>query len=460
MRASNLPNPGKLQSSQRLRREVALAVSDIEQSPSVDRKTELANFFSEVAGYLGGTVTPVEPGVSYPKSTSRKYGTMGDSRLGISLYTGGRNQFFKSFGLASWLDSASNGRIVLEPNAHTAISGTNTTEMVARLDSDIAKIKAAGVTHVFFIGGTNDYSASIEPATTQANILTIVSRAQAAGLTVIAIAETPRRAGDTEDVKNKHYALRKWYMTILAEKCWVVDVWKDLCDPVDPRVMAAGVTYDGQHGGPAWQKVFGNRLFHETSHVWPATQLTELATRSLTPNPTLTGNTGKIASTATNTTGQLATGFTLEGGALDGLTCVASVKESQDGGQYQVLRITGTPTAAENSYSFYVEPSATPVQGTKVKGLCELNWVATNMLQCSLNLLAFPKYFSKVDGDTNGSGDATIVMPTAHVGSKETTELLIESDANAYRLYVSITFKPNVAVDATIVIGRMGVLPA
>lgn len=460
MRASNLPNPGKLQSSQRLRREVALAVSDIEQSPSVDRKTQLANFFSEVAGYLGGTVTPVEPSLAYPKSLSRKFGTMGDSRLGISLYVGGRNVFFKSFGLAHWLQSASNGRMILEPAAHTAISGTNTDEMVARLDGDIAKIKAAGVTHVYFIGGTNDLSASIPLARSQSNILTIVQKAQDAGITVIAIAETPRRPADQQSWKDQHYALHQWYLTTLAQKCWVVDCWPDLCNPLDPQVIVDGVTYDGQHGNPAWQKVFGNRLWHETSHVWPDSILPDLLTKSLTPNPTLTGNAGKIASTATNTTGQIATGYTLEGGNLDGLTCVASVKANPDGGQFQVLRITGTPTKADNSYSFYIEPGSTPVQGTSVKGVGQLGWVGTGLVVCSLNLLSFPKYFSKVDGDTNGSSDANIVLPTAHIGSRETTPLLMEADSTAYRVYVSINLKVNTPVDVTIVVGRLGVLPA
>lgn len=457
MRASNLPNPGKLQSSQRLRREVALAVSDIEQSPSTDRKTQLAGFFAEVASYLGGTVTPTPTGVTYPSTTNRLYGTLGDSRLGLSLFTAGRHAYLKSMGLCHWLSSASHGRIQLNPDAQTAVAGSDTNQMIARLSADVAKLKAAGVTVVFFIGGTNDYSSSITDAQTRSNILTIINRLKTEGFIPIAIAETPRRAEDSEDVKNRHYALRKWYIETLKDTCWVVDVWRDLCDPLDQRVMTATAqtTYDNQHGNPTWQKAFGNRLWHEVSHVFPLTNiLPKSATDTKTPNPTMTGTGGRIATT--NTTGQVATGFTIEGGDLDGLTTVMSKKTHPEYGEYQVIRVTGTPTKDTNQLSFYVEPGTAPALGEKVKGVCEIGWVGTGVVTASLNLLSFPKYFSKIDGDPYSS---TTLLPTAHIGSRETPVLLMEADATAYRLYVPLHFAVNQAVDATFVISRMGALP-
>lgn len=459
MKASDLKNPGKLQNNQRLRQEVALAISNIQTSPLADRKAELAAFFADAASFLGATVTPTNPGVQYPTTTNRLYGTAGDSRLGLSLFTSGRHAYFKSMGLTTWLSSASHGRIQLNPDAQTAVAGSDTNQMIARLDADVAKLKAAGVQVVFFIGGTNDYSSSITDAQTRANILTIINRLKAEGFIPIAIAETPRRAEDTEDVKNRHYALRKWYIETLSQTCWVADVWRDLCDPLDQRVMTAtaSTTYDNQHGNPTWQKAFGNRLWHEVSHVFPlANVLPKQASDCKTPNCLMTGTTGKIAATATNTTGQVATGFTIEGGDLDGLTTVMSKKTHPEYGEYQVIRVTGTPTKDTNQLSFYVEPTATPALGEKVKGVCEMGWVGTGIVTASLNLLSFPKYFSKIDGDPFSS---TLLLPQAHFGTRETSPLLMEADATSYRLYNALHFAVNVPVDATFVISRMGALP-
>lgn len=411
-------------------------------------------------GGNGGSGSTSRKGEFPVRTTNRLYGTAGDSRLGLSLYAGGAlNRFLKSMGLCHWIDSFSGGRAMLNIDAHTAIAGSDTNQMVARLEDDVAKLKASGVKVVFFIGGTNDYTSSIAPATTRANIQTVVKRLTDEGFTVVTLAETPRRASDTEEVKNAHYLLHRWLVEDLATSYFVIDQWDDLCDPIDRRIMVdePGVTYDNQHGAPTWQQRFGRAIWHGVEHLFPRASILPVGNdnETVTPNALFAGTAGRIDTRSVSASGSVATGWTLEGDTATGLTVVMSKGSHPEYGATQIMRITGT-AAEGNELKLYCEPSVAQALGTKLKGVGEIQWRGQNLVTASLNLLAFPSYTSKIDGDAYS---LTTLQPTQHIGSRETPVALLEDQyATSCRLYYSIRVLAGVEVDITLVMSRAGLL--
>lgn len=441
---------------------VAKDFRTLSQSSSRSSATEIALYTSRVDKLVQSlTAAGYAQGITLRKPI-RNVGALADSRFGLSQFIGGRNVFFKSMGLMHWLASASESRIFMPETLNKGVTGQTTSQILARIDTEIAAFQAGKVDAVFVICGTNDWSSGATLPQVQANILQIGQRLVQANLFPIFIAECPRRSTDPEAMKNNHYALHQWYLGELrAAGYFVCDVWDALCSDTDKRVIPEGSTFDGQHGLPWWQKAFADLLWAQVRgvfqlpHQYPVTgDLWSASTPqgSLTANPLLTGTGGSKETGPV--TGQIATGFKVA--ATTDLTTVCSKEPHPLGyGEVQVLRITSANVVDANSaVTFWIEPSAAPVLNDNVKALCRVSYenaVLGTLNRVSLNLLSLPKFFSKVDGDAYG---ATTPLPEKHAGSRETPVLLIDSDTTNWRAYVSIQFIPGSRVDCTVRISQ------
>lgn len=403
---------------------------------------------------------------------ARTAGMLGDSRFGLSNFTAANGAaFYKSMGLISWLQSASYGVLSIPETNNFGVAGENTQQILARTPAAITALKAAGANVCFYIGGTNDYTSGITDDQRKTNVLATLDLLVKAGLMPIVFCETPRRAEDPVDYINRHWNYRLWLKTELPKRGYaVVDVWPFLCDPANPKVVPANSTYDGQHGNPTQQQKMGLSAWRQMSRVFGSKSIlpvdnTEYSAAtpggSCTKNPMMTGTTGNKAANA-NATGSIATNWNIEGENMAGLTVACSKETHSLYGETQVLRITGKSTSGADkipALSFYQDPATAPANGEKYKLVNDLNWESKydNLINCSLNMLSFPKYFSKIDGDAYS---ATTVLPRVQppLRSRECPILTVDANTTGYRSYVSISVLPNTDVDVTIRISRFATL--
>lgn len=414
-------------------------------------------------------VTPFD--VTY--KASRYAAMLGDSRFGLSNFVAANGAaFYKSMGLISWLQAASYGALSVPETLNFGVPGENTAQILARTATAIAAIKAAGADVCFFIGGTNDYTGGITDDQRKANVLAILKLVADNGIMPIVFAETPRRKEDPAEYIERHWQYRLWMLNELPKLGYMVlDVWPYLASKDNPKVVPDNSTYDGQHGNPtqqqamglyAWRQVagiFGNRSILPISNaIYNAATAPQ---GSLTRNPMMTGSGGGKAANA-NFSGSIADSWNIEGENMAGLTVTGSKEVHPLYGEIQVLRIVGKSTGAADkvpALSFYQDPISAPAVGNKIKLVADINWnsIYDNVINVSLNLVQFPKFFSKIDGDAYS---ATTTLPKVQppFRSRETPLFVPDSTATGYRSYVSIAVQPNKDTDLTVRISRFGTL--
>jgi lysophospholipase L1-like esterase len=123
----------------------------------------------------------VSAGISKAKNRltyGSRFGFEGDSISAMSWFNWSRSTNY----VAS-LSLLSQGKFKI--CADVAVAGTTTTNILARIQSDIAILQASNVQTVVFMGGTNDAGQSIPLATTKSNYRAIVSALMNAGFQVI-----------------------------------------------------------------------------------------------------------------------------------------------------------------------------------------------------------------------------------------------------------------------------------
>lgn len=404
---------------------------------------------------------------------NRAAGMLGDSRFGLSNFVAANGAaFYKSMGLISWMQAASYGVLSIPETSNFGVAGENTQQILARTPAAITALKAANANVCFYIGGTNDYTAGITDDQRKANVLATLDLLVKAGIMPIVFCETPRRSTDPVDYIERHWVYRDWLRTDLPKLGYaVLDVWPFLADPNNPKVVPPNSTYDGQHGNPTQQQIMGVSAWRQVAKVFGSKSILptnnadyNAATApggSTTKNPMMLGTTGSKAANA-NATGQIAANWNLEGENMAGLTVACSKEVHPLYGETQVLRITGKSTGAADkvpALSFYQDPAVAPVNGEKYKVVADVNWnsVYDNLINCSANLLSFPKFFSKIDGDAY---NAQTVLPRIQppFRSRETPILTVDANTTGYRSYISIAVQPNKDTDVTIRISRMATL--
>lgn len=141
-----------------------------------------------------------------------------------------------------WVDQVqmrSLGRMLLASNA--GVTGNTTAQMLARLSTDVLAYTPKLVT---VLGGTNDITQSVSAATTKANLASIVTTLQAAGIAVVMCTIPPRQ--DTTSGSSTA-GLNAWIRQYAGTHgCYLLDVYKATVDRTTNQ-YASGYAADSVH---------------------------------------------------------------------------------------------------------------------------------------------------------------------------------------------------------------------
>lgn len=281
-----------------------------------------------------------------------------------------------SVGWVHWLQMITDARFDYSNDDNLAISGSDTSEVVVRLDGLLNHPAQIAI----IVAGTNDRTAGLTAQQTIANLQTIQSAVLAAGKTLIWIAETPRgRPSDMSLALSgqqllNHQTVRRWQLAqARVAGVFVADPSVTMTLPGDPSAAAYDVMLrDSIH-------------FSASGGLATAQALRPIIEQLLPARPRLPANTIDVFDPVTNPGGALntnalllgsagalgtATGQIADGWALstmpDGLAVVAS-KAIIDGLEWQRLVISGTPTTA--TALSLTAPITTLVQGDQVSAV-------------------------------------------------------------------------------------------
>lgn len=304
-------------------------------------------------------------------------GLMGDSRIYSSHITDGgtagttypaqeiatTRDDLNMNGLAHHLQLVSGGAIICPRSCNYGISGQRTWEMLARVDTAVAGMQAAGATLVVLLMSTNDRGAAgITHVDSIANITAIKDKFLAAGIAVVIVAEEPR--GDTTftaqrlsaTLLKEHMMVRRAIMGMHnGRTVFSVDAWSKFADLASANGDALlGYTADGLHANGILNHKLARSIWDgHLSKILPAyswapagvaDEYSAINTAgAINLNPCMTGTGGVLGASMT---GQMATSWT--GAAVPANATIAASKVTGANGeavQQFVIGSTGSITS-------------------------------------------------------------------------------------------------------------------
>jgi hypothetical protein len=352
-------------------------------------------------------------------------------------------------------------------------------ESCARSDADL----------VLYLCSTNDRTAGLTVAQTQANITTALNRLRAAGKKVIILAEMPR--GDTTYTTKRltspqldyHLRVAQWVRNLRMPGVYVVDPWPVMALATSTTGDAiVGATYDGLHPcfASAYQvgtlvantvaslvQPFNGILPCSNSDVWSANNPSgSLVSNPMLANPSVT----PAASSGVTISGLLPANWVHQCNNMSGLT-LAYGTTTLNGVSYLTVTLSGTPTVASPRLDVSCTLTAAQIAGIAAGDVVQtmgvgymqagstglatatLNqylWNATNTAYMAAVVSGYSitspsSSFSTVYGGTTGQwGGLFETEKATYDGSG-----LGSSTQAQWRLYMT----QNVAVNATFLIG-------
>ena len=394
------------------------------------------------------------------KPLRRNIAIYGDSRTANNSSLTVPNKITENYGYASWLGQYTQGRVLFEPAFNFGVGGDTSSLWAARVNTVIAS--AADV--VVCLISTNDRTADFTLAQTQQNIEMTVTRLKQAGKIVVFINETPRGGANALSAPRQliHEQVRAWvnnYLPKLGVR--VVDVWDKMTD-------TAAVTVDGLHFNPVGANIVGQALAREIEDLFntpaPLPRVTSAFDSALNPfgqinsNALLTGTTGTKGGSA-NTTGDVATGYTVAGSSWTGMTVVAS-KEAAAVGEAQVLKFSGTPTVSSSLYTFeQVINLANAKLAGNIRAIANIEVEMEGCLGVSLD-------FRFLDSGTFNSKCCDryqdgFPMPSIKIsGVQETPATTITAGCTEVKVRVSVYGNTNVPMSGTVKISQLAAIAA
>ena len=394
------------------------------------------------------------------KPLRRNIAIYGDSRTANCSSGTLPNKITENYGYASWLGQYSEGRIFFEPAFNFGVGGDTSAQWAARVGTVIAS--AADI--VVCLISTNDRTSDFTLAQTQQNIEGVVMKLKQAGKIVVFINETPRGGANALTAPRQlvHEQVRAWinsYLPRLGVR--VVDVWDKMTD-------TASVTVDGLHWNPVGARIVGEALAREIKDLFDspvplprATSPYDSATNTfgqINSNALLTGTTGTKSGSA-NTTGDIATGYSVAGSSWTGMTVVAS-KEAAEVGEAQVFKFSGTPTASGSLYTFeQVITLANAKLAANIKAVADIEFEMTGCLGVSLD-------FRFIDTGTYNSKccdryqDGFPMASTNVRGIQETPTTAITSTCTEVKIRVCVYGSQNTPMSGTVKIKQLAAIAA
>ena len=249
--------------------------------------------------------------------------------------------------------------------AYAGVSGNNTTQMLARLNTDVIAYHPGWCV---VEGGVNDILNGLTSATSIANLTAIYNALNAAGIKTIMLTVTPTTSVGSDA---RQFAINSWMKSFAATNpnLIVVDAAAAMIDANSGTVAPLpNATLDGVHFASLAGYLVGKAIATALAGAVPPTP----AIISNNDPSTLVVNglqIGTAGSTGSGASGSVSNSWTLTGYA--GATCIGSKGTRGDGlGAVQTITMTGT---SANSY-------------------CELKqtitgWTGTDTLQVQAEIL-------------------------------------------------------------------------
>lgn len=369
-------------------------------------------------------------------------------------------------GFADWAVSETGGLAAFPLALNKGIDGNTTSQMLARLQTDVIANSNAFDVMVHF-GTGNDRIKGMTLEQTIRNLEYMYSALIKRGKIVIAIAETPvmgANVGLPAQQTANHFAVHNWYLNVAPSLgVVVVNPWDEMVDPASGSNFwpLGGLTGDGLHPTAAGARIIGRNVAEPLKRLFTFPAVLPTANvaydaalvpgGSLIPNSLLTGTNGVLGG-GSNATGQLASSCTLLGSDLNGLAVAAS-KEAADFGFKQVLRITGMPSGTTPTLTLEqsVDVSKLAV-GQRLRAVAGWEFISVNtsVLQVALQIVAVGASGTTV-AQIGQNQELNHAMPIGTIAGTLVTQTLALSEMpTSLKLRLSIIFKPGTGQDATI----------
>ncbi|NWC01585.1 GDSL-type esterase/lipase family protein [Pseudomonas sp. G1002] len=369
-------------------------------------------------------------------------------------------------GFADWAVSETGGLAAFPLALNKGIDGNTTSQMLARLQTDVIANSNAFDVMVHF-GTGNDRIKGMTLEQTIRNLEYLYSALIKRAKIVIAIAETPvmgANVGLPAQQTANHFAVHNWYLNVAPSLgVVVVNPWDEMVDPASGSNFwpLGGLTGDGLHPTAAGARIIGRKVAEALRRLltFPAVLPTAnvaydaalVPGGSLIPNSLLTGTNGVLGG-GSNATGQLASSCTLLGSDLNGLAVAAS-KEAADFGFKQVLRITGMPSGTTPTLTLEQSVDVSKVAvGQRLRAVAGWEFISVNtsVLQVALQIVAVGASGTTV-AQIGQNQELNHAMPIGTIAGTLVTQTLTLSEVpTSLKLRLSIIFKSGTGQDATI----------
>lgn len=369
-------------------------------------------------------------------------------------------------GFADWAVSETGGLAAFPLSLNKGIDGNTTSQMLARLQTDVIANSNSFDVMVHF-GTGNDRIKGMTLEQTIRNLEYMYSALIKRGKIVIAIAETPvmgANVGLPAQQTANHFAVHNWYLNVAPSLgVVVVNPWDEMVDPASGSNFwpFGGLTGDGLHPTAAGARIIGRKVAEALKRLFTFPAVLPTANvaydaalvpgGSLIPNSLLIGTNGVLGG-GSNATGQLASSCTLLGSDLNGLAVAAS-KEAADFGFKQVLRITGMPSGTTPTLTLEqsVDVSKLAV-GQRLRAVAGWEFISVNtsVLQVALQIVAVGASGTTV-AQIGQNQELNHAMPIGTIAGTLVTQTLALSEVpTSLKLRLSIIFKSGTGQDATI----------
>ncbi|MBP6953023.1 MAG: hypothetical protein KBC45_01195 [Pseudomonas sp.] len=369
-------------------------------------------------------------------------------------------------GFTDWAVSETGGLAVFPLALNKGIDGNTTSQMLARLQTDVIANSSAFDVMVHF-GTGNDRIHGMSLDQTIRNLEYLYAALLKRGKVVIAIAETPvigANVGLPPQQTANHFAVHNWYLNVAPGLgVIVVNPWDEMVDPASGSNFwpKEGMTGDGLHPTPMGARIIGRKVGEALKRLftYPAILPTSnvafdaalVPGGSLIPNSLLTGTNGLLGD-GSNATGQLASSCTLLGSDLNGLAVAAS-KEAADVGFKQVLRITGMPSGTTPTLTFEQSVDVSKVAaGQRLRAVAGWEFISVNtsVLQVALQIVAVSASGTTI-AQIGQNQELVNAMPIGTIaGTLVTQTLTIAEVPTSLKVRLSIICKSGTGQDATI----------
>jgi lysophospholipase L1-like esterase len=390
-----------------------------------------------------------------------------------------------------WIEALTRGAVQFPSTLNTAVGGSTSTAILARMPASIAAAKAAGASGFLLLGcATNDPGASITLATSLANLTAIEGLVKGAGMVCVWIGELPRGdtsftgAGLSTTAQREHLAqVARWQQgRNIYKNVVTVSPWGDLADVATAANDAlgyarVGLMYDGLHPSPAgayrialralpaFQALFGpaagrwNNAPLTGADLYSATNLFGLVTL----NPNMGGTAGSLT---TGVTGSAPDSWAVSNNCNGTFAVVSSLVTDTDGTRWWRHVCSGTTGTGNQYYRIRQDVNAGTrgvAIGTKYSAAAAWRTQAAHTGLLAVDVSCWGGASNGVEFSSAGvAGLATEAGFTTDAldCAISSSPFALPASSTALRTAIVLTFAPSTAISLTFDVTAAGARPS